>query len=92
MDMRVSSVYGAYRVQQSRPTPPVPRGAGRSQAAADSIDISSQASDYQYARNAVANAPDIRADLVNQIQNQLSSGTYSVSASDVAARIFHGIG
>jgi len=92
MDMRISNVYGAYSVQSTRPNPSVPRGAGRVRSDADSIDISNQASDYQYARNAVASAPDIRADLVDNLQNQISAGTYSVSASDVAARIFHGLG
>ena len=92
MDMRISNVYNAYSVQARRNTLSVPRGAERVRQDADSVNISSQASDYQYARSAVLNAPDIRADVVNQIQNQIASGTYSVSASDVAARIFHGIG
>jgi len=92
MDMRISNVYSAYNVQARRNAISVPRGTERVRPGADSVNISAQASDYQYARNAVLNAPDVRADMVSQIQNQIASGTYSVSASDVAARIFHGIG
>jgi len=92
MDMRISNVYSAYSVQARRSNLAIPRGTERVRQGADSVDISAQASDYQYARNAVSSAPDIRSDRVSQIQNQIASGTYSVSASDVAASIFHGLG
>ena len=92
MDMRITSAYGVYSVQQTRGAFPAGRGAERPNKASDSVSISSQASDYQAAKRAVASTPDIRADLVNRIQNQIASGTYSVSAGDVAASIFHGLG
>jgi len=52
------------------------------------VSLSAQAGDYQAARNAIANTPDIRGDLVCRIQEMLDTGTYRVSAQDVAASIF----
>lgn len=87
MDMRITSVYNAYSVQPGRGTAQATQ-ADRSRASADEVSLSAQAGDYQIARNAVANTPDIREALVSSIQEMLNSGTYRVSAQDVAARIF----
>ena len=92
MDMRITSVYGAYSAQPSRGSSSVQRGAERVRTAGDSVSISSQASDYQAAMRAVAGAPDVRTEMVDRIQNQISEGSYSVSAYDVASKIFHGLG
>ena len=90
MDMRITSAYSAYSVQPTRNTQAVPRGVERTRPNADSISLSAQASDYQFARRAVANTPDIREDLVSQIQSRIAAGTYNVSPQDVASRIFQG--
>ena len=86
MDMRISSVYSTYSAQPGRNSTQASR-TDRGREGADSISLSSQAGDYQAARNAVANAPDIRENLVDRIQDMLNSGTYHVSAQDVAASI-----
>ncbi|MCL2576913.1 MAG: flagellar biosynthesis anti-sigma factor FlgM [Defluviitaleaceae bacterium] len=90
MDMRISSVYNAYSVQTGRETAQAAR-TEKKRANADEVSLSAQAGDYQAARNAVANAPDIRENLVSSIQEMLNSGTYRVSAQDVAASIFKGL-
>lgn len=87
MDMRISSVYNAYNVQATRSTTGTPRtGAARGES--DKVTISSQAGYIQTAHKAAMAAPDVREDLVANIRNMLDNGTYSVSANDVAARIF----
>ena len=95
MDMRITNAYNAYSVQPTRTSTSVSAPGGRverSMSGSDSISLSAQASDYQIARRAVANAPDVREGLVNQIRERLEAGTYNVSAFDVASRIFQGLG
>ena len=92
MDMRITSVYGAYGIQSTRASHTVSKATERARPDADSVSISMQASDYQYARQAVANTPDIRESIVSQIRGQIASGTYNVDPYDVATRIFQGLG
>ena len=92
MDMRISNLMNTYSVQARRNNISVPRSAGSNRGGTDSIDISTEGNDFNYARNAVRNAPDVREDRVNQIQSQLANGTYSVSTNDVAASILQGLG
>ncbi|MDD7402596.1 MAG: flagellar biosynthesis anti-sigma factor FlgM [Butyribacter sp.] len=53
----------------------------------DSYVISQSAKDYQVAKNAVAEAADVREDKVAQIKEALASGTYNVSAQEIADKI-----
>lgn len=53
----------------------------------DQVEISSLGKDYQIAKKAVANAPDIRTDKVNDIKERIASGTYNVSMEEVADHI-----
>jgi len=92
--MRITNAYSTYAVQTARnsnTTQPLGR-VDRTRSDSDSVSLSAQASDYQIARRAVANAPDVRADRVNQIRERLEAGTYNVSSYDVASRIFQGLG
>lgn len=88
--MRISSVYNAYSVQSGRGVSQSGTRVDKGRVDADSVSLSAQAGDYQAARRAVANAPDIREGIVGKIQEMLDAGTYRVSAQDVAARIFRG--
>lgn len=90
VDIRVSSVYNAYNAQPSKSTAKVAR-MDKGRADADKVSLSAQAGDYQTARKAVANTPDIREGLVNRIQEMVYAGTYRVSAQEVAASIFKGL-
>lgn len=53
----------------------------------DKVEISQFGKDYQVARQAVADASDIRADKVDQMKKQLEAGNYDVSAEDFAAKL-----
>jgi len=93
MDIRVTNAYSTYSVQTARTSiAPTTGRTERPRQDSDSVSLSAQASDYQVARRAVANAPDVREDLVNQIQERLAAGTYNVSSYDIASRIFQGLG
>lgn len=53
----------------------------------DQVSISQTGRDYQVAKNAVAEASDIREDKVNQLKEQVESGSYSVDTGDFASRL-----
>ena len=90
MDMRVSGVYSAYTLQQTRNAAQASR-TERARTNQDRVSISAEAGGYQAALSAARNAPDVRTDLVNNIREMLDTGTYSVSANDVATSIFQGL-
>lgn len=53
----------------------------------DSVAISDLAKDLQIAKKAVKKAPDIRQNKVDAIKKRIQSGTYNVSAKEVADKI-----
>ena len=56
-------------------------------AATDSLEISRPGKDYQVARKAAAEAPEVRTDKVKDIMERMKAGTYNVSIEDVAAKM-----
>ena len=53
----------------------------------DTVAISGKAMDYQNARNALGNIPDIREDLVLAARKKYESNANAVSDSDIAEKI-----
>lgn len=53
----------------------------------DQVEISQFGKDYQIAKQAVAEAPDVRAEKVAQIKNQIDSGAYEVGAEELAGKL-----
>jgi negative regulator of flagellin synthesis FlgM len=53
----------------------------------DEVQISAFGHDYQLAKQAVAEASDIREDKVAEIAAKLNSGEYDVSTEDFAAKL-----
>lgn len=53
----------------------------------DSLAISDVAKELQIAKKAVKNTPDIRYDKVNDIKRRMKSGSYDVTAKEVADKI-----
>ncbi|MCI9081240.1 MAG: flagellar biosynthesis anti-sigma factor FlgM [Lachnospiraceae bacterium] len=53
----------------------------------DQVQISQTGRDYQVAKQAVAEASDIKADKVIQVKKQIASGTYKVDTGDFAAKL-----
>ncbi len=53
----------------------------------DKVEISQVGKDYHIAKQAVAEASDIREDLVADVKARIEAGTYDVSADDLAAKL-----
>lgn len=53
----------------------------------DKIELSTQGQDYQLAKKAIAETPDIREDVVASLKSRISSGTYEVCVEDFAAKL-----
>ncbi len=76
---QVSRAYGSSKPSKVKGS----RGAGKR----DVLQISQTARDYQVAKQAVAEAPDIREDKVAQLKSSIASGNYQVSNGDFAAKL-----
>lgn len=53
----------------------------------DEVQISRVGRDYQVAKQAVAQASDIRMDKVAELKSRIASGEYQVSADDFASKL-----
>ena len=53
----------------------------------DQVHISSAGKDFQIAKQAVANASDIREDKVAELKNKVDSGSYQVDAGDFSGKL-----
>lgn len=53
----------------------------------DALSISSFGKDYQIAKNALANVPDVRQEKVDALKKSISDGTYEVNSEDFAAHL-----
>lgn len=54
----------------------------------DQLQISSKGKDIQTAKNAVANATDVREEVVAPLKSKVSAGTYEVSGEQFAQKLF----
>jgi len=53
----------------------------------DKLQLSSIGKDIQTAKQAVANAPDVRAEKINPIKESIAAGTYNVSPESFADKL-----
>jgi len=91
MDVRISSVYSAYKAYPTRSASTNAPGQRSRAGVTDSVSLSTEGSEFNTARRAVSELPEVRSERVNQLRTQLQSGTYQVNAQDVAARIFSSV-
>ena len=54
----------------------------------DQVQISSKGKDIQTAKNAVANAADIREEVIAPLKSKVNAGTYEVSGEQFAQKLF----
>ncbi len=54
------------------------------QQSTDQYQISQSARDYQIAKNAISESPDVREEKVARLKEAIRSGSYNVSAQEVA--------
>ena len=76
---QVDQIYGANGKRKVNYASKVP--------GSDKLEISSFGKDLQIAKQAVANASDIREDKVAEYKRRISEGTYNVSAADFADKM-----
>lgn len=80
----VNQVIGAYQVQTS----PIKKQKTVNHAqGTDTFSLSSTAKDFQVAKQALAQIPDIRQEKVDHIKQQIESGTYNVTGKEVADKL-----
>lgn len=53
----------------------------------DVFDISSTAKEYQIAKKALSQSPDIREDKVQDIKRRIETGNYNMNAQEIADKI-----
>ncbi|ABW20054.1 flagellar biosynthesis anti-sigma factor FlgM [Alkaliphilus oremlandii] len=53
----------------------------------DEIQLSDKAREYQIAMKAFKSLPETRENLVNELRNQITQGSYSVSGEEIADKI-----
>ena len=83
--MRIDAISKAsqlYQAAKPKKVSEVKKADGR-----DKYEESKSAKDYQTAKDAVKSAPDIREDKVGDIKEALTSGTYNVSAQEIADKM-----
>lgn len=78
--MQVSQLYNTNKPKKTLAT-------GETSMGTDTLEISDFAKQYQIAKEAMKNAPDVREDKVALIQQQLADGTYHVSAEKLAEKL-----
>ncbi|MDY3110390.1 MAG: flagellar biosynthesis anti-sigma factor FlgM [Lachnospiraceae bacterium] len=76
---QVQQLYQTKKVQKAEPA----KKGGFS----DQLQISSMGKDLQVAKSAVAQAPDVRADVVASLKEQINNGTYQVSGESFAEKV-----
>ena len=77
---QVAQLYNVNKTTRTKSTTSVERPR-------DAVQISQAGKDYQIAKQAVANAPDIREDRVADLKAQVKSGNYNVDTGDFASKL-----
>ncbi len=80
----VQQVYSTKKTNAARKTGTVGR--------ADGVEISNIGKEIQVAKQAVANAPDVRAELAEPIRAAVKNGTYEVSSEKFADKLIAAAG
>lgn len=77
---QVAQIYKASQTAKTAKT-------AKTDAGRDEVQISSFGRDYQIAKQAVADASDIREEKVAEVAAKVNSGSYDVSAEDFAGKL-----
>ncbi len=82
----INNILNNYNTKKVTSTESIKKSKGK-----DVFDISSTAKEYQIAKKALSQSPDIRQDKVQDIKNRIESGNYDVSAREIADKIVDSI-
>lgn len=78
----IGNIMDSYQAQKSTPIEKSKKKMG-----SDVLDISSVAKDYQVAKAAIRKQADVREEKIADIKNRIQSGTYNVSAKEIADKM-----
>lgn len=83
--MRIGALSQVQQIYNAQKKPGVQKKTGV--AFADQVQISSMGKDFQIAKTAVANSPDVREELVASLKERIQNGTYEVDGGDFADKL-----
>jgi negative regulator of flagellin synthesis FlgM len=86
-NMKTAQVLSSYSRGEAARTNPEKSAEGAVPVPQERIDLSGKAREVLQLQKAVAEAPEIREDRVNELKARIESGTYRVSAGDIAAKM-----
>ncbi|MCR5594764.1 MAG: flagellar biosynthesis anti-sigma factor FlgM [Lachnospiraceae bacterium] len=84
--MRIGAYNQIQAVYQSQ-TVKKPQATAKTGSFADKLQISSMGKDIQAAKQALANTPDVRSEVVESVKASVDAGTYNVSADSFADKL-----
>lgn len=82
-----SQISQAYGIKKTSPVSRAKSASGQ-----DKLEISQFGRDYQVARQAISDSPDIREDRVSALKEKIDTGNYDVSPSDFARKLMQKYG
>ncbi len=91
-DMRIEAYNQVAQLYQTSNTKNTSQAAKSNGMGRDEVQISSTGRDYNVAKKAVAEASDVREDLVADIKAKIKDGTYDVSTDDFADKLLSQFG
>lgn len=78
----MSQVAQIYKTNQTKSTEKTQRTGAK-----DEVQISEVGKDFQIAKMALQEVPDVRAEKIAAIKSSMEAGTYEVSSSDFAEKV-----
>lgn len=78
----INKIYDSYKVQGNLPSKKTEQTHNK-----DEVTFSSEAKDFAALTKLLSQVPDVRTDKVESLKNQISSGTYTVQAEEIAEKI-----
>jgi negative regulator of flagellin synthesis FlgM len=74
-------------IDEKQKTEKAPEKAEQNTAKTDTVNISDAAKEIQEVRKQLDAIPDVRAEKVEQLKNQIESGTYEVKSEEIADKM-----
>lgn len=85
--MRIEAYSTIQQIYQTQKTQKPSQISAKKASFSDNLQISSMGKDIQTAKQAVANAPDIREEITAPLKSSIAAGTYSVSSESFAEKL-----
>jgi len=80
-------VSGTYRGSSTRPATPQPINPASATNQLDQVTVSEKASRASAVKAQLADLPEVRAELIQQLKAQIDEGSYKVEAKKLAAKM-----